>query len=166
MKRYIRTATQIDGIEDMVIDTFGSPNPGPGCTFIAQDGTYVNIYPKLDTHEDLCWWVEDQFEEGTIDFPDESYFIRNYNWIRLRTPPELMIIEMPTNRPDSKQWWALEDWLLYCEEHYPGGHELNLMINKGNTIPIQEQIDFFGSEVFTEDIIGLLKKYYTTGRLG
>ena len=167
MKRYIRTATQIDGIEDMIIDTFGSSNPGVGCTFIAQDGTYVNIYPKLDTHEDLCYWVEDQFDDEVIDAPDEAYFIREYNWIRLRTPPELMIIELPSTRPSSKQWWALEDWLMFCEEKYPGGHELNLMINKSDyNIPLQEQIDFFGSEVFSEDIISLLKKYYTTGRLG
>lgn len=164
MKRYIRSSREINDIEQLVLDAFKSENPGTGCSFIASNGSYVNIYPKLDTHEDLCYWVEDQLN-GSVDAPDEEYFIRNFDWIRLRTPPELMIIEMPKDKPDSKQWWALEDWLLYCEEQYPGGHELNLIIYQ-DTYPIQEQIDFFGLEVFTEDIINLLKRYYVTHRLG
>lgn len=164
MKRYIRSSSSLTELEEMVIDEFGSSNPGPGCSFIASDGRYINIYPKLDTHEDLCYWVEDQLN-GSIDAPDEEYFIRNFNWIRLRTPPELMIVEMPTSAPVSKQWWALEDWLMYCEEKYPGGHELNLIICR-DTYPIQEQIDFFGKDVFAEDVISLLKRYYTTHRLG
>ena len=164
MKRYIRSTTDQQDVDDIVIQAFGSSNPGVGCSFISSDGQYVNIYPKLDTHEDLCYWIE-EVTDGKVDKPDEEYFIRNYNWIRLRTPPELMIVEMPKTSPNSKQWWALEDWLMYCEERYPVGHELNLIIYQ-DTYPIQEQIDFFGREIFTEDIISLLKKYYSTGRLG
>lgn len=113
-------------------------------------------------HEDLCYWLEEKLD-FTIDRIDEEYFTRKYDWIRLRIDSYLMIVEVPKDTPSSNQWWALEDWLLYCEEKYPQGHELNLLICQ-DTYPIQVELDF-NKEVFVEDIMKLLKKYYSTHRL-
>lgn len=48
-------------IEQIAINDFGSSNPGPGCTFIASDGTFINIYPKIDDHEDLLNYLTDNY---------------------------------------------------------------------------------------------------------
>ena len=150
-------------IEDFVVDKFGSRNPGTGCSFIACDGTFVNIYPKLDVHEDLCEWVEDQLDIE-LKYRDEEYFIRESGWIRLRSDPNMSIIELPNSKPTSEQWYSLEDWLAYLEDKYIGrGCTLYLSVCdfRGDVdVPFQ-----FGTQYFGDDIMKVLKKFYSTGRL-
>lgn len=152
-----------NSIIEHILDTFGSPNPGTGCTFIAKDGTYVNIYPKLDVHEDLCEWVEDEFEIE-LDYRDEEYFVREFGWIRLRSDPRMSIIELPSSAPTTDQWWALNDWLEWLEEKHTGQKVtlyLQVCDNHGDTdVPYD-----FGSDVFTDGMMKIMKKYYSTGRL-
>lgn len=152
-----------NSIIEHILDTFGSPSPGTGCTFIAKDGTYVNIYPKLDVHEDLCEWVEDEFEIE-LDYCDEEYFVREFGWIRLRSDPRMSIVELPSSVPTNDQWWALDDWLEWLEEKHAGQKVtlyLQVCDNHGDTdVPYD-----FGSNIFTDGMMKMMKKYYSTGRL-
>lgn len=147
--------------EALAIETFGSSNPGPGCTFISPDGTFVNIYPKLKTHEDLCEWVEEQLD---IELPyrDEEYFVREFNWVRLRSDPNMSIIMLPKDSLFRNQWYSLEDWLTYIEERYPNGCRLYLETCDGPDTDVEYK---FGTEYFAEDIIKICRRYYSSGKL-
>jgi hypothetical protein len=145
-------------LEKLILNTFGRSNPGPGCTFISSDGTFVNIYPKLDTHEDLCEWVIDN-TDVEIEFPDEEYFIRLFGWIRLRSDPAMSIIELPHESPTNKQWYSLEDWLAYLEDRYLGKKvSLYLDVCDENS---DGNVEYnFGKDYFAEDILKICKRYY------
>ena len=164
MKRYIRSDFDNSvNIEGIIIDDFGSRNPGTGCSFIAPDGTFVNIYPKLNIHEDLCDWIEDAVGVE-LEYKDEEYFIREFGWIRLRTDPHMCIIELPKEQPTRQQWYSLEDWLAYVEDKYSGRVveiDLSVCDDMRNT-NVQYNL---GKDYFAEDILRLLKRYYTSGKL-
>lgn len=164
MKRYIKsTFDNNENIESIIIDEFGSKNPGTGCSFIAPDGTFVNIYPRLDIHEDLCDWIENAVGIE-LEYKDEEYFVREFSWIRLRTDPTMFIIELPKEKPTNQQWYSLEDWLYFAEEKYFGkvvSLYLNICDNMANT-----NVEYrFGKDLFTEDVMKLLKRYYSSGKL-
>ena len=164
MKRWVHSSsTATSDILEEIQSSFGSDSPGTGCSFIDVDGTYINIYPKLDVHEDLCEWANDNLDAG-ISNPDEEYFVRNYGWIRLRSDPSLMIIEMPSSKPTSQQWYSLEDWLLFCEEKY-GMSRTKLSINICDDVRNTDVPIAFGSEYFAEDVVKLLKRYYSSGAM-
>ena len=148
--------------EALAIETFGSANPGPGNIYISPDGTFINLYPKIDTHEDLCWWLEEE-HDCPLEYEDEEYFVREFQWIRLRSDPSMMIIELTKEVPFNRQWYSLEDWLLYCEDRYAGqGTILYLNACDGADADIEYK---FGTEYFTEDIMRICKRYYSSGKL-
>lgn len=163
MKRYIRSNNAEIDLESEILAEFGGFKPNPGCIFVSKDGTFVNIYPKLDTHEDLCEWVEDNLNIE-IKYPDEEYFINLFNWIRLRFDPSMTIIELPANNPTGAQWASLEEWLLYVEDAI-ANREITLYLTVYND-PQNCDVEYrFGKNYFAEDIIKLLKRYYSSGRL-
>lgn len=104
-------------VEFQILRVFGSSTPGPGCTFIAETGEFVNIYPKLDVHEDLCEWVEDILGV-TVPDQDAATFVRALGWVRLRSDPYEAMVEIPHEGITAAQRSALFDWLLFCEERY------------------------------------------------
>ena len=162
MKRYIRSDEDVaaEG-EQLAIDTFGSDRLGPGCTYISPNGTFVNIYPKLKTHEDLCEWVEDKLNTS-LPYRDEEYFVREFQWIRLRLDPRMTIIELPSEIPFKNQWYSLQDWLEFVEEQHPEGIQLYL-----NVCDRSDPSDpyLLGKGYFAEDIINICKRYYNSGKL-
>ena len=162
MKRYIKSNQEID-IEEYVRQSFQGSGPGPGCTFIDDEGNYINIYPKLDVHEDLCEWVEDQLNIK-LPYRDEEFFVREFNWIRLRSDPHMSIIELPSSKPNNSQWWALNDWLEYLEDRY-SGQKVTLYVQVCDNSTDTDVPFNFGSEYFSDDMMKLLKSYYSTGRL-
>ena len=76
----------------------------------------------------------------------------------------MLIIELPKNYPTRKQWNSIEDWLLFCEDitsHYPivQVRELYIGVVDGDSHEYE-----FGKEIFTEEILKLLKRSYTSGK--
>lgn len=160
MKRYIKNSEQIDNKEQLSRELFGSSTPGYGCSYICKDGLFINIYPKLDTHEDLCWYLEDHYDEF-FEYADEEYFIREFGWVRLRTDPNMVIIELPSSMTNA-QWYSLEDWLQFIEQRYPNGATLYLNAVDANDADNEYNL---GKDYFAEDIIKICKRYYSSGRL-
>lgn len=152
MKRYIR-ANQHPDIEQSILQVFGRSDPGPGCTFISRDGRFVNIYPSLDTHEDLCEWVEDNLHTDILD-PDGSTFVRKFGWVRLRSDPSAAMIELPLSQVTSAQYSALFDWLCYCEDRY-GQRDVEISIETADW-----EHSRYGnfSEDFAEDLLRKAKQ--------
>ena len=163
MKKVYAETTTLYDVRDLASQSFRSEEPGPGCTFIDDNGNYVNIYPKLDVHEDLCEWVE---EEMNIELPyrDEEFFVREFNWIRLRSDPKMSIIELPNSRPSNSQWWALNDWLEYLENRYINS-QITLYVQVCDNTTDTDVPFNFNSEYFADDMMKILKGYYNTGRL-
>lgn len=163
MKRVIRCSEDHSAmIIPSILDEFGKNEPGTGCTFIADDGTFVNIYPELDIHEDLCDWVEDNFDIK-LKYKDEEYFVREYGWIRLRKDPNMCVVELPNERPTNAEWYSLEEWLEWVEE-ITSGREISLYINILDTQIYSVEVAF-GKEMFTDGLLKMLKGYYTSHRL-
>lgn len=162
MKRMIKASSVVTkDMMNRILADFGSNRPGDGCSFITEDGTFINIYPEIDVHEDLCWWIEDNFDIK-LEYEDEEYFIREFGWVRLRVCPTMMIIELPHTRPTNAQWAALEEWLEYIEY---SGKKFRLYLNVCDDYKDTDVEYAFGSEYFTEAIIKILKRYYTSGKL-
>ena len=155
MKRYIRTTSIMTNLEDHILEVFGSNNPGYGCSFIARSGKFVNIYPKLDVHEDLCEWVEDNLGIDIPD-PDAATFIRKFGWIRLRSDPSDAVVEVPASGITSAQYYALEDWLLFCEDRY-GQRDVEISIETDDWI---RSTSGNFSEDFAEDILKCIKSLF------
>ena len=161
MKRYIHCTDLPEDGEALAIQTFGKDSPSTGCSFISPDGLFINIYPKLPIHEDLCDWVEDQLDIE-LPYKDEEYFVREFQWIRLRNDPTMMVVELPEEEPFRNQWYSLQDWLEFCEEQHPHGVSLYLNILDTNIYSVEVN---FNTEYFAEDIVKMLKGYYSSGRL-
>lgn len=162
MKRIIRATTISDKSLDAIYKQFGRNNPDTGCSYITQDGTFINIYPKLDVHEDLCWWVEDELGEK-LDYEDEEYFIRECGWVRCRKDPHMTYIELPATIPTSKQWYAIEEWLMYCEDRFSQPFTIDIsVVDDISAVNTPYEI---GKELFSEDILKIMKRYYSSGKL-
>lgn len=155
----IKASTNIsNNMLDEIVSDFGSSHPGYGCSFIDANGEFINIYPKLDTHEDLCEYVEDKYNIE-LPYQDEALFIREFDWVRLRTDPNMCIIELPPVM-HKDQWYALEEWLEFADARYTNGCKMNVGALFG------EYNDYaFGTEYFPKDIIKICKRYYSSGNL-
>lgn len=152
-------------IEQIAINDFGSSNPGPGCTFIASDGTFINIYPKIDDHEDLIDYLTDNYG-FEFDKHDADWFVNNLGWIRLRSDPYHIAIILDGNRPSNIQFYSLEEWLEYCEERYQdSSNRITAYVDIcDNGEYAQHTYDFMRND-FAEDIVKACKRYYTCGKL-
>lgn len=161
MKKYIRASLSPEEISNAVLSNFGASHPGTGNSYIAKDGTFVNLYPKIDTHEDVCWWLEDHYDVE-LAYEDEEYFVREYGWVRLRSDPHMMIVELPPARLTNDQWYSLEEWLMYCGDKYSRGTTLYLNACDSRDADVEYA---FGTDYFPEDILKLCKRYYSSGKL-
>lgn len=152
MKRYIRSTSNIS-IIDEIASEFGQSNPGTGCAYIAQDGTFIQLYPRIDVHEDLCEWIESELSYP-LEYKDEEYAIREFGWIRIRKDPNSAIIELTGSKPTNYQMYSLEDWLYMLEDSNVA--KINMgVLDSGQFIDVP-----FNSDCFTEDVIKIVKRYY------
>lgn len=148
-------ATQASDIEVMdkaIQEHFGQDAPEDGCIFIHPSGKFINIYPKLDDHEDLCYWLE---EKGFGDNPeDASWFVDEFKYIRCRNSLHLCFIELPS-QITREQLYSLEEWVEtkvstdYIDIESPNGEWKKYNLD----------------EYFPEDIIKIIKRFYSSGKL-
>lgn len=139
-------------IDNIIVKHWGQDTPGEDCIFIHPTGKFINIYPELNDHEDLCYWFE---ENGLGDNPEyPAWFVDEFNYIRCRNNLHQCYIELPKIITRS-QTYALEEWLEtkvttdYIDIEAPNGEQ-----NKYNL-----------DEYFPEDIIKSIKRFYSSGRL-
>lgn len=143
--------SSIAQMDKLVVSTFGSNSPGTGCIFIHPSGAFLNIYPKMDDHEDLCYWLEDQ---GYNVMPDASWITNTLNYIRCRNSPHLCFVELP-ERVTKEQLIALEDWLYT--------HVTGPQISIETTTGEHETYDL--NEYFVDEIYKIIRRYYSSGVL-
>jgi len=156
----------MNNIEEIAIKDFGSQSPGPGCTFIASDGTFINIYPKIDDHEDLIGYLTDNYGIEFDELSDADWFVNNLGWIRLRSDPFHIAIILGSDRPSSYQFFALEEWLEYCEEKYQDNPEkIVVYLDICDNGEYTHHTYNFMRDAFAEDIVKYVKRFYTSGKL-
>ena len=163
MKRCIKFSTET-GL-GQIRNSFRSSNPGVGCTFIDRDGTYINMYPEIDVHEDLCEWADENTDIHP-EYYDEEYFVREFGWVRLRIDPRNWIIELPprSKKLTAAQKYALEDWLSFCLDKYPNSEELWANICPNNQEERHSSSDLINIMVDKDtdenDIMNIVMKLY------
>lgn len=137
-------------------NAWGEDYPGEGCIFIHPDGSFLNIYPKLDDHEDLCYWLEDEGYDSDYIVEDPAWLTDTFNYIRCRNSVHLCFIALPDSKVTSAQLDSLERWM---EEKVTSDY-IDVVIE--NT---DEQQHYSTEEYFPEDIISKIKRFYASGRL-
>lgn len=152
--KLVESLNSIKDMHNAIMSEFASPDPGPGCIFIAPDGNFIKIYPKLDDHEDLAYWLEEiGFDEDTV-VEDAEWFVDEFNYVRCRDSQWIPLIQCP-EKITSNQLISLEEWL---ENHVDAGVELE--VTCGDQIKRYNTDDYF-----PEDIIKNIKRYYSSGKL-
>ena len=143
----------IKQIDKYILDSWGSDRPGEGCIFIHPNGKFINIYPKLDDHEDLCYWLE---EQGFDETPgDAEWFVDTFNYVRCRNSRLLCFVELPITNITRDQLYSLQEWFEekvntdYIDIELPDGTWNNYDLD----------------EYFPEDLIKIIKRYYASGKL-
>lgn len=143
----------ITKMDQLIQEYFGKDYPGEGCIFIAPNGKFINIYPELDDHEDLCYWLEEKGFENIVE--DAEWFVDEFQYIRCRNSPHLCFVELPLKSVTPSQLYALEEWLenrVSCD---------NIQIHILNGEWKKYNLD----EYFPEDIIKIIKRFYSSGKL-
>lgn len=144
---------RLDKIDRFIQNSFGQETPGNGCIFIAPNGKFINIYPKLVDHEDLAEWLN---ENGYDSVPVEAeWFVDTLGYTRCRNSRSQCYIELPIVAITRHQLYSLEEWLVnkvvtnQIEIEAPNGqwHKYDL------------------KEYFPEDIIKVIKRFYSSGTL-
>lgn len=144
----------IEAMNKAIISEFGRDYPGEGCICIAPDGTFINVYPKLDDHEDLCTWLTEQGFDGVI--PEAEWLVETFDYVRCRNnPASLCYIELPLKTITRSQLYSLEEWL---EDKVSHDH-INIELPDG----VWKRFSL--EEYFPEDIIKKIKRYYASGTL-
>lgn len=144
--------TDLVQMNNIIVETFGSTTPGEGCIFIATDGSFINIYPRLDDHEDLCYWLE---EQGYGQNPeDASWFVSEFNYVRCRNSRHLCFLELP-RACTTQQYHSIEEWL----EEKVTSETIQVITPDGSWK------EYSTNEYFPEEIIRLIRRYYTCGQL-
>ena len=142
----------IKQMDEYIQNEFASDIPGDGCIFIAPNGKFINIYPKLDDHEDLCYWLEEQGFDDIIE--EAEWVVTTFNYVRCRNSLHLCFIEVPQIMT-SAQYSSLEEWL-----------ETRVQTN---TLDVEawsgEWKTYNLDDYFPEDIIKLIKRSYASGKL-
>ena len=146
--------SDIDAMHRAIVNEFGRDQPGEGCILIAPDGTFINVYPMLDDHEDLCTWLTEQGFDGVVD--EAEWLVETFNYVRCRNNPEsLCYIELPLHNITRQQLYSLEDWITEKVKH----DHISIELPDG----IWKQFSL--KEYFPEDIIKKIKRYYASGKL-
>jgi hypothetical protein len=143
----------LKSVHEMIISTWAKDSPGYGCIFITPEGMFLNLFPLLMDHNRLCDWVERQLECGQI-MNDATWFTDNLNYIRCRNDRSMYYIVLP-EKITSKQLYAIQEWLEGESTHK------KLCIN----IPGGDFKTYDIAEYFPEDLIKIIKRFYSSGRL-
>jgi RimJ/RimL family protein N-acetyltransferase len=146
-------STSIEAMDKAIQEYFGQDKPGDGCIFIATNGKFINIYPELDDHESLAYWLQ---EQGFSDVDEEAeWFVEAFGYVRCRNSLSQCFIELPIKNITRYQLYSLEEWL----ETKVSTPTLDIEAPNG------EWKNYDLDEYFPEDIIKLIKRCYASGRL-
>ena len=140
-------------IDRMIKDEFAQPIPGEGCVYNAPDGSFINIYPKLDDHEDLCYWLEEQGVSELDIEEDAEWFTDTFNYVRCRNSRHLCFVALPSIITDL-QLRSLLEWL----EAKVSSSSLQVIADASWKI-------YDLDEYMPDDIIRIIKRYYASGKL-
>ena len=146
-------ANNIEAMDKAIQEHFGQDEPGEGCIFIHPSGKFINIYPKLDDHEGLAYWLQEQCFENVIE--DAEWFVEVFSYVRCRNSLSQCYVELPLNNITRYQLYSLEEWL----ETKVGTPTLDIEAPNG------EWKNYDLNDYFPEDIIKIIKRYYAAGRL-
>ena len=148
-------ANSIEAMDKAIQEHFGQDKPGDGCVFIAPNGKFLNIYPELDDHESLAYWLQEQgFEEEEVT-EEAEWFVEAFSYVRCRNSLSQCFIELPIKTITKYQLYSLEEWL----ETKVNTPTLDIEAPNG------EWKNYDLDEYFPEDIIRLIKRCYASGRL-
>lgn len=142
----------IKQMDDIILEHWAEDVPGEGCIFIHPDGRFINIYPKLDDHEDLCYWLEEQGFETVIE--DASWFVEEFNYVRCRNSLHLCFVDLPQSMTKN-QLYSLQDWM----ENKVRSDSLQVITSDG------QYREYDLDNYLPEDIIKLIKRYYSSSIL-
>lgn len=143
--------SDINKVDNIILNHWGQNEPGEGCVFIHPSGKFINIYPNLDDHEDLCYWLEENYNIATPG--DAEWFVQEFDYVRCRSSIGLTFIELP-EKITSKQLYSLQTWM----EEKVSSDKLEIETEQGwKTYNLDEY--------FPEDLIKVIKRYYSSGKL-
>lgn len=140
-------------LNKILIKKWGSDFPGDDCIFITPEGKYLNIRSLLD-HERLGTWVMEQGYGLKIE--DPRWFVHKLNYVRCRNTSTLCYADLP-EKAKAGQLGAFQYWL----EQKVEGNCSKIEIST----PSAEYKTYKLSEYFAEDLISLIKRYYSSGVL-
>lgn len=151
----ITTETEAEQIHEAILKRWGRISPGDGCIFITPEGTFINLFPVLLDHEDLCVWVE---KNGLGEVPsDATWFVKELNYVKCRNSRTLCYAELPAEIT-KKQLNALETWLEEKVQADKIEHiDIGTLENEYKTYDL--------NIYFPEDVIKRIKRFYSSGRL-
>jgi hypothetical protein len=145
----------IDSFSDThqaLLKAWGSNSPGNGCIFITPEGTYLNLFPKIFSHDKLCDWVDRAGFGPTTK--QARWFSDNLDYVRCRNNRGLTLIELP-----AKITVAQLDALLVWIETKVNDTTLDV------GTPDDQYKSYDLQSYLPEDIIKLIKRYYSSGKL-
>jgi hypothetical protein len=135
-----------------LLKAWGSSTPGNGCIFITPEGTYLNLFPKIFSHDKLCDWVDRSGYGPTTK--QARWFSDNLDYVRCRNNRGLCLIELPA-KITASQLDALQVWL----ETKVSDDTLDVGTTDGQYKSYNLQ------DMLPEDIIKRIKRYYSSGKL-
>ena len=141
-------------VDKLIQNKFGGSTPGDGCIFISTNGKFINIYPELEVHEELCHWLEDQGIDQDEIVEDAEWITDTFNYIRCRSSLHMCFAALPTTRLTPEQYKSLELWM------YEKVSTQTIQIYIGSESHTYDTDDYF-----PEDIIELIKRFYSSGIL-
>lgn len=139
-------------IHELILKKWGKDTPGKGCIFITPEGKFINLYPLLLDHNKMCDWVN-RLGYGPREW-DATWFTDELGYIRCRNDAVMCYITLSANITN-KQTYAVQDWLEQ------GMRLKRIDINAPGDIFKTYSLD----DYFPEDIIKLIKRYYSSGKL-
>lgn len=145
-------ATDFNETHQALLKTWGSNAPGTGCIFITPEGKYLNLFPKIFSHDKLCDWV-DRAGYGPTN-KRASWFSDTFNYVRCRNNRGLSLIDLPA-KITASQLDALQVWL----ETKVNDDTLDIGTATG------DYKSYNLNEYFPEDLIKIIKRYYSSGKL-
>lgn len=143
-------------LDHIIHKEWAQSTPGTGCIFIHPDGSFLNIYPKLDDHEDLAYWLEDQgYSENQI-VEDAAWFTDQFGYIRCRDSIHMTFVALPDQGVTNAQLDSLECWM----EEKVSTDSIEVFVENTN-----EFQNYSTEEYFPEDIIKRIRRFYSSGTL-
>jgi hypothetical protein len=139
-------------VHQALLNVWGSSTPGNGCIFITPEGTYLNLFPKIFSHDKLCDWVDREGYGPTTK--QASWFSDNLGYVRCRNNHNLCLIDLPATCT-AAQLEAIQKWIET--------KVADIKLDVGTTDGQYKTYDL--QELLPEDIIKRIKRYYSSGKL-